>query len=103
TDHIPVGVFTIPELASVGETEVSARRASIDCVVGRAHFAEVARGHIAASTSGFLKLVVAQDGRVIGVQIAGEGAAELLSVGQLAVRYSARSEEHTSELQSREN
>ncbi|MCA9631528.1 MAG: Si-specific NAD(P)(+) transhydrogenase [Myxococcales bacterium] len=90
TDHIPVGVFTIPELASVGETEVSARRAGVDCVVGRAHFAEVARSHIAASPTGFLKLVVARDGRVIGVQIAGENAAELLSVGQLAVRYRAQ-------------
>ncbi|MEZ4370312.1 MAG: Si-specific NAD(P)(+) transhydrogenase [Polyangiaceae bacterium] len=90
TDHIPVGVFTIPELASVGETLQSARRQGIDCVVGRALFAEVARGHIAASPSGFLKLVVALSGTVVGVQIAGEGAAELVSVGQLAVRYGAQ-------------
>ncbi|MGE0326652.1 MAG: Si-specific NAD(P)(+) transhydrogenase [Polyangiaceae bacterium] len=90
TDYIPVGVFTIPELASVGETVESASRQGIDCVVGRALFAEVARGHIAASPSGFLKLVVALSGKVVGVQIAGEGAAELVSVGQLAVRYGAQ-------------
>jgi NAD(P) transhydrogenase len=84
--YIPTGVYTIPELASVGLTEEQARASLGSVVIGRACFDELARGQIAAIEDGLLKLVV--DGssrRVVGVHVCGEGAAELVTVGQVAI------------------
>jgi len=83
---VPVGVYAVPELASVGLDEEEAARRGIDVVVGRAEFGDTARGVIAASEGGLLKLVCSADQRrVLGVQVIGEGAAELVHLGQLAM------------------
>ena len=83
---VPIGIYTIPEIACVGESEeeVTARLGS--CVVGRSPFNELARGHISGNTSGFFKLVCDDEGRkVLGAHIFGEGATELVHVAQLAI------------------
>ena len=83
---VPSGVYTLPEMASVGETEaqVSARLGS--CMVSRANFDELARAHITGCTSGFLKLVCDPEGnQILGVHVLGEGAAELVSIAQIAI------------------
>ena len=86
TPLVPVGVYAIPEMAAIGLSEADARAKNIACVVGRASFADTARGVIAASEGGLLKLVASADGqRILGVQIVGEGAAELVHLGQLAM------------------
>ena len=55
-------------------------------MVGIADFAELARGQIAGATDGFLKLVSDAAGqRVMGVQILGAGATELVHIGQMAM------------------
>src|SRR5262249_46550728 len=55
-------------------------------IVGRARFDELARGQIAGAKDGMLKLVCDAEGRrVIGVQIIGEGATELVHTGQMAI------------------
>ncbi|MBL9077721.1 MAG: Si-specific NAD(P)(+) transhydrogenase [Planctomycetes bacterium] len=85
-DLIPTGIYTIPEIASVGLAEAEARAQHGDCLVGRARFAELARGQIAGSDQGLLKLVVAADSlRVLGCQIIGEGATELVHLAQMAM------------------
>jgi NAD(P) transhydrogenase len=85
-DLIPVGIYTLPEIASVGESEADARRAGADVVVGRAHFAELARGQISGTQNGLLKLVVdATTLRIRGCQIVGEGATELVHLAQMAM------------------
>lgn len=89
SDTIPVGVYTIPEMASVGLDERGARAKGLDVVVGRAPFSETARGQIAGLHDGLLKLVADADGRVLGVQIVGEGAAELIHLGQMALQHGA--------------
>lgn len=89
TNTIPVGVYTIPEMASVGVDEDRAREAGLEVLVGRAPFAETARGQIAGLHDGLLKLVAAPDGRLLGVQIIGEGAAELIHLGQMALQHGA--------------
>jgi NAD(P) transhydrogenase len=82
----PVGIYTIPEMASVGFTEHDARKLAGGAVVGRADFREIARGHIVATQDGFLKMVADPQGhRLLGVQIIGEGATELIHMGQLAM------------------
>ncbi|GIX48632.1 MAG: NAD(P)(+) transhydrogenase [Candidatus Tectimicrobiota bacterium] len=83
---IPVGIYTIPELASVGFSEQQARQRYGQVLVGRARFDELARGQIAGITDGLLKLVAdAQGRRLLGVQIIGEGATELIHLGQMAL------------------
>jgi NAD(P) transhydrogenase len=85
-DTLPVGIYTIPEMASVGLGEEQARERYGAAVVGRARFTEIARGHIANSRDGLLKMVADPDGeRLLGVQIVGEGATELIHLGQMAL------------------
>ena len=85
-DLVPAGVYAIPELATVGLTEAQAREQTGGAIVGRARFAELARGQISGIEDGLLKLVCDGDGkRVLGVQIVGEGATELVHVGQIAL------------------
>lgn len=83
---IPVGVYTVPELSSVGLSEAEARARGCDILVGRAPFHELARGQIAGEVEGLLKLVVdAGNDQVLGAQAAGEGAAELIHLAQVAI------------------
>jgi NAD(P) transhydrogenase len=83
---IPSGVYTMPEMSSVGLTEAQARREHGEVVIGRASFEQIARGQISASPNGLLKLVCARDGKaLLGAHVVGEGAAELVHLGQLAM------------------
>jgi NAD(P) transhydrogenase len=84
--RLPTGVYTIPEIATVGLDENEARRHFGGAVVGRARFEEIARGQINGSQRGLLKLIADPGGRrVVGVQIAGDGATELVHIGQLGL------------------
>jgi NAD(P) transhydrogenase len=86
TSLVPTGVYTIPEIACVGLTQTEAAAKKIEVVVGRADFGEVARAHIAGEASGFLALICEpSSGRVLGVQVLGEGATELVHLGQAAI------------------
>ncbi|RYZ01959.1 MAG: Si-specific NAD(P)(+) transhydrogenase [Myxococcales bacterium] len=85
-DLAPAGIYTIPELGSVGLTEQQVRERYGDALVGRAKFEEVARGQISAAENGLLKLVVhPQTGIVLGAHAAGESATELVHIGQMAI------------------
>jgi NAD(P) transhydrogenase len=89
-DLLPTGVYTIPEIACVGLSEAEAAKRGIDIVVGEAQFAEVARAHIAGEPEGFLRLLCARpSARVLGVQVIGEGAADLVHLGQAAIAHGA--------------
>ncbi|HEX4152011.1 MAG TPA: Si-specific NAD(P)(+) transhydrogenase [Steroidobacteraceae bacterium] len=93
TSLVPTGVYTIPEIASVGLTRSQAAAKKIDVVVGRADFAEVARAHIAGEPAGFLCMLCERSsGRVLGVQALGEGATELVHLGQAAIATGATAE-----------
>jgi NAD(P) transhydrogenase len=85
-DLIPTGIYTLPEISSVGIGLAEAQQQGLDAVVGRAKFAELARGQIAGTPDGLLKLVVdAQSLRILGCQIVGEGATELVHLAQMAM------------------
>lgn len=83
---LPMGVYTIPEISAAGETEESCKEKNLDCVVGRALYANNARGHIAGDTSGMLKLIFARsDKKLLGVSIIGENATELIHIGMMVL------------------
>lgn len=84
--RLPSGIYTIPEIATVGLDEHGARRYFGGALVGRARFEDIARGQIDGAGRGLLKLIADAGGRrVVGVQIAGEGANELIHIGQLGL------------------
>jgi NAD(P) transhydrogenase len=79
---LPMGIYTIPEISAVGETEESCREKKIDYCVGRALYANNARGHIIGDTAGMIKLIFARaDKTLLGVSIIGESATELIHIG----------------------
>ena len=85
---LPVGIYTIPEVASVGMTEEAADAAGIDYEVGRAWFERNTKAVVAGDTEGLVKLVFERDGgRVLGVHILGAEAAELVHHGQSVIRH----------------
>lgn len=88
--HLPMAIYTIPEVSWVGESERELRRRGADYVVGRAHFAATARGQIIGEEHGFVKLLAERDSRrLLGIHIVGESASELIHVGQMAMNTGA--------------
>ncbi len=85
-DQIPTGVYTIPEIASVGLSEVDAVQRHGSALIGRARFAEIARGQISGTPRGLLRMIADPGGRkLLGVQVIGDCAAELVHVAQIAL------------------
>lgn len=82
---IPFCAYAIPEIASVGMTEVEAAEKHGRAIVGRAHYREIARAHVSAYGDGLIKLITSATGQLLGVQIVGECASELIHVGQMAL------------------
>jgi len=83
---LPMGVYTIPEISAVGETEESCKEKHIDYEVGRASYVNNARGLIVGDTTGLLKLIFRRnDRRLLGVHIIGESATELIHLGMMAL------------------
>jgi NAD(P) transhydrogenase len=82
----PIGIYAIPELGSVGLTETEATQRFGSALVGRARFDEVARAQISAATGGLLKLVAhPETGAVLGAHAAGESAADLVHLAEIAI------------------
>ena len=86
--HFPYGIFTIPEISTVGASEEELTDAGVPYEVGKASYGEVSRGMILGDSSGFLKLMFHMDTRkVLGVKIIGEGASELVHIGQAVMAH----------------
>ncbi len=81
--HYPYGIYTIPEISFIGQTEDQLTDAGVPYEIGIAYFREIARGQIRGDTTGRLKLIFSPDTKLLlGVHIIGEGASELLHIGQ---------------------
>jgi NAD(P) transhydrogenase len=81
-NQLPMGIYTIPEISSVGESEDSCREKKIPYEVGRARYCNNARGQIAGDTRGLLKLVFQREThQLLGIHIIGENATELIHLG----------------------
>lgn len=87
---LPTGVYTIPEVSMVGETEEALKHAGVEYVAGRAPYSRSARGRIIGDTDGFLKLLFRKsDMRLLGVHAMGEQATELVHIGMIALMMGA--------------
>jgi NAD(P) transhydrogenase len=79
----PYGIYTIPEISFIGKTEEQLTDEDVPYEVGVAYYREIARGQIRGDTTGRLKLIFNRETKeILGVHIIGEGAAELLHIGQ---------------------
>ena len=86
TSPLPYGMYSIPEVSMVGKTEEELTRSATPYEVGLARYGETARGQIIADEVGMLKLLVhAETRRILGVHIIGEGATELIHIGQMMI------------------
>ncbi|MEO6911693.1 MAG: Si-specific NAD(P)(+) transhydrogenase [Edaphobacter sp.] len=79
----PYGIYTIPEISFIGKTEEQLTEEDAPYEVGVAYYREIARGQIRGDTTGRLKIIFNRiDHSILGVHIIGEGASELLHIGQ---------------------
>ena len=86
TSLLPTGIYTIPEISMVGETEESLKTKGIQFIAGRARYAENPRGRIIGDETGFLKLLFRHDDlRLLGVHVIGEQATEIVHTGLMAM------------------
>jgi len=82
-EFFPYGIYSVPEISTVGMTEEQVREKGIPYETGIARFRETSRGHIMGLNSGFMKMIFAlETRRLLGVHIVGEGATELIHIGQ---------------------
>lgn len=85
--NLPRGIYTIPEMASVGLSESEARERGIQFIVGKAFYADNPRGLIQEMQDGMIKILADKNTQLIlGVQIVGESASELIHLGVEFVR-----------------
>ena len=79
----PYGIYTIPEISFIGKNEEQLTDEDVPYEVGVAYYREIARGQIRGDTTGRLKLIFHRETKkILGVHIIGEGACELLHIGQ---------------------
>lgn len=82
-EHFPYGIYAVPEISTVGLTERELQEQAIPYECGVARFRETSRGHIMGLQRGMLKMLFhLETQKLLGVHIVGEGATELVHIGQ---------------------
>jgi len=85
---LPFGIYTIPEISTVGRSEEQLRKDGVPFAAGRAHYREIARGHLVGDHDGLLKILFDPDTRkLLGVHAIGNGATELIHIGQAVIAF----------------
>ncbi|HVF09925.1 MAG TPA: Si-specific NAD(P)(+) transhydrogenase [Abditibacteriaceae bacterium] len=88
---LPYGIYTIPEISMIGETEEQCLEKGVDYEVGRAYYRNTIRGQIMGDTAGMIKIVFVpgqkeKERRLLGIHIIGDDAAELIHVGMMVMQ-----------------
>ena len=87
----PYGIYTIPEISTVGRNEEELTQKGVPYEVGKARYKEIARGQIIGDSIGLLKLIFHQETRdLLGAHIIGEGASELIHIGQAVLAFNGK-------------
>jgi len=82
-EYFPYGIYAVPEISTVGLTEAEVKAKGIAYECGIARFRETSRGHIMGLQGGMMKLIFSlKTRRLLGAHIIGEGATELVHIGQ---------------------
>ena len=85
-NSFPLGIYTIPEISSIGMSEDEAIEKGYQVEIGIARFQETSRGHILGNCKGMLECIFdLNDRKLLGVHIVGEGATELIHIGQAVI------------------
>jgi NAD(P) transhydrogenase len=88
---LPYGIYTIPEISLVGRNEEELTRDGVPYEFGIARYREIARGQIIGDTIGMLKLLFHSHSReLLGVHVIGEGATELVHIGQAVMAHGGK-------------
>jgi NAD(P) transhydrogenase len=83
---LPTGIYTIPEIGTVGALESSLVHSGVDYVVGRGRYETNARARIIGDLDGLLKVLFRRDDMtVLGVHVVGDQATELVHLGMVAM------------------
>jgi NAD(P) transhydrogenase len=84
----PYGIYTIPEISTCGRNESELTQEGVPYEIGKANYKEIARGQIIGDNTGLLKLIFNYETReLLGVHIIGEGASELIHIGQAVLAH----------------
>ena len=91
SQFFPYGIYSVPEISMVGMTEEDVQKRNIPYEVGVARFRETARGQIMGLTTGLMKCIYSiKTQRLLGVHIVGEGATELVHIGQSVMAHKGK-------------
>lgn len=91
TELLPYGIYAIPEISMVGKNEEELTKSMIPYGVGVARYKEIARGQLIGDEMGMLKLLFSRNTReLLGVHAIGEGATELIHIGQAVMAYKGK-------------
>ncbi|MBI5273781.1 MAG: FAD-dependent oxidoreductase, partial [Chlamydiales bacterium] len=89
--QFPIGIYTIPEISSCGYTEEQLKEIGFKYEIGRAYYYEIARNQISGNDPGLFKILFHADTlEILGVQIIGRGATEVIHIGQVAMTFNAK-------------
>ncbi|MEJ2680366.1 MAG: Si-specific NAD(P)(+) transhydrogenase [Gammaproteobacteria bacterium] len=81
--NVPVGIYTLPEISSLGRTEEELTREKIPYEIGKAHFKTLARAQLSNETVGMLKILFHRETyEILGIHCFGYQAAEIVHIGQ---------------------
>ncbi|KAF1331649.1 putative Soluble pyridine nucleotide transhydrogenase, partial [Globisporangium splendens] len=85
-DVFPFGIYTVPEISMVGKNEQQLTRENVPYEVGLARYEELAKGQMLGGVPGFLKIIFCPKTlQVLGVHAIGEGATEIIHIGQVVM------------------
>lgn len=81
--NVPVGIYTLPEISSLGKTEEELTREKVPYEIGKAHFKTLARAQLSNETVGMLKILFHRETlEILGIHCFGYQAAEIVHIGQ---------------------
>lgn len=82
-EQIPYGIYTMPEISSIGISEQMAKEQGVDITVGRAYFKNISKSRMTNHDEGLLKLIIDTESlKLLGVHIVGDQATNLIHLGQ---------------------
>ena len=86
-DEVPTGIYTIPEISSLGRTEKELTEDKVPYEVGQSFFKDLARAQITGEAVGMLKILFHRDTQeILGIHCFGDQASEIVHIGQAIMK-----------------